>query len=187
MADVEMLLIELEEQMDKAQDFLKREFAKLRTGKASPTLVEDIKVEYYGVPTRLKDMANITCPEARLIQIQPFDQSVVKAVEKAILSSNIGISPVSDGRILRLPMPELDQQRRKDLVKQAKTKTEESKVKIRNVRRDGNDKAKKAQKNGDISEDELKSFLDDIQKLTDDKIKFLDSMLSEKEKDILTI
>ena len=187
MADVEMLLVELEEQMDKVEEFLKREFSKIRTGKASPALVEDIKVDYYGAPTRIKELANITCPEPRLIQIQPFDQTVVKAVEKAILASNIGISPVSDGRILRLPMPELDQQRRKDLAKQAKAKTEEAKVKVRNVRRDGNDAAKKAQKNSEISEDELKTILADIQKLTDDRIKALDSILAEKEKDILTI
>lgn len=187
MADIEMLLMELEEQMQKTEDFLKGEFAKIRTGKASPALVQDIKVDYYGTMTRIKELANITCPESRLLQIQPFDQSVVKAVERAILKSDIGISPVSDGRILRLPMPDLDQQRRKDLAKQAKTKTEEVKVKMRNIRRDGNDLAKKAQKAGDISEDILADMLTDIQKLTDSKIKDLDSLRDTKEKDIMTI
>ena len=187
MADMEMLMMELEEQMQNAENFLKSEFAKIRTGKASPALVQDIKVDYYGTMTRIKELANITCPEARLIQIQPFDQSVVQAVEKAILKSNIGISPVSDGRILRLPMPDLDQQRRKDLAKQAKTKTEDVKVKMRNIRRDGNDAAKKAQKDGDISEDVLKDILADIQKLTDQKIKDLESLRDAKEKDIMTI
>lgn len=187
MADIDMLMMELEEQMENAEKFLKSEFSKIRTGKASPALVQDIKVDYYGTMTRLKELANITCPEARLIQIQPFDQSVVQAVEKAILKSNIGISPVSDGRILRLPMPDLDQQRRKELAKQAKTKTEDVKVKVRNIRRDGNNAAKKAQKDGDISEDVLKDMLKDIQDLTDKKIKDLDSLLAAKEKDIMTL
>lgn len=187
MADIEMLVMELEELMQKAEDFLKSEFAKIRTGKASPALVEDIRVDYYGTMTRIKELANITCPEARLIQIQPFDQSVVQAVEKAILKSDIGISPVSDGRILRLPMPDLDQQRRKDLAKQAKTKTEDVKVKMRNIRRDGNDTAKKAQKAGEMSEDQLKDMLAEIQKLTDDRIKQLEDLRAVKEKDIMTI
>ena len=187
MADVEMLTMELEEQMQKTEDFLKSEFSKIRTGKASPALVKDIKVDYYGTQTRIQELANITCPESRLIQIQPFDQSIVQAVERAILKSNIGISPVSDGRILRLPMPDLDQQRRKDLAKQAKTKTEEIKVKIRNIRRDGNDTAKKAQKSSEISEDQLKDILSEIQDMTDTRIKKFDSILSEKEKDIMTI
>jgi len=187
MTDVELLMVELEEQMDKTEQFLKNEFAKIRTGKASPALVEDIKVDYYGTPTRIKELANITTPEARLLQIQPWDQSAVQAVERAILKSNIGISPVSDGKILRLPMPDLDQQRRKDLAKQAKSKTEDAKVQIRNTRRDGNDTAKKAQKDSEISEDQLKDMLADIQQLTDDKIKGLDALLVEKEKDIMTI
>jgi len=187
MSDIELLIVELEESMTKCENFLKSEFAKIRTGKASPALVQDIVVDYYGTPTRIKELASITVPEARTLQIQPWDQSAVQAVEKAILKSDIGISPVSDGRILRLPMPDLDQQRRKDLAKQAKAKTEDTKVKLRNVRRDGNDTTKKAQKNSEISEDIMKDMLDDIQKLTDNYIKKLDSLLAEKEKDIMTI
>jgi len=187
MSDIELLIDELEESMVKCENFLKSEFAKIRTGKASPALVQDIVVDYYGTPTKIKELASITVPEARTLQIQPWDQSAVQAVEKAILKSDIGISPVSDGRILRLPMPDLDQQRRKDLVKQAKAKTEDTKVKLRNVRRDGNEATKKAQKNSEISEDIMKDMLDDIQKLTDKYIKKLDSLLSEKEKDIMTI
>ncbi len=187
MSDIELLMDELEESMLKVQQFLKSEFAKIRTGKASPALVENMMIDYYGTPTRLKELASITVPESRTLQIQPWDQSAVQAVEKAILKSDIGISPVSDGKILRLPMPDLDQQRRKDLAKQAKTRTEECKVKIRNVRRDGNETVKKALKNSDISEDIAKDMTADIQVLTDKFIKILDADRDAKEKDIMTI
>ena len=185
--EIELLLDSLEENMMKTEEALKTAFAALRTGKASPALVENITVEYYGVPTRIRDMANITTPEARLLVVQPWDASAVSKVEKALLASNIGITPVSDGKTLKLPIPELSQERRQSLSKQAKAATEEAKVALRNIRRDGNESAKKAEKNSELTEDELKKMLDDIQKLTDRYIANLEKLLAEKEKDLMTV
>ncbi|HOK04151.1 MAG TPA: ribosome recycling factor, partial [Victivallales bacterium] len=179
------LLDYVEEHMMKAVDHLKNELAGIRTGKASPALVENIMVEYYGTSTRLKELAGITAPEPRLLVIQPWDPSSVSAIEKAILGSKIGISPVNDGKIIRLPIPELSEERRNSLVKQVRSLAEDSRVAIRNVRRDGNEIAKKAQKNSEITEDDLKGMLEKIQKLTDDYIKEVDDIVAKKEKELL--
>jgi len=185
--EIDLLLDTLEENMMKTEESLKTAFSALRTGKASPALVENITVDYYGAPTRIRDMANITTPEPRLLVIQPWDASAVSKVEKALIASSIGITPVSDGKTLKLPIPELSQDRRQALSKQAKADTEEAKVALRNIRRDGNEAAKKAEKNGELTEDELKKMLDDIQKLTDRYIATLEKMLAEKDKDLMTV
>ncbi len=185
--ELDNLLDELEEHMMKTEEALQQHFHGLRTGKASPALVENVMVEYYGTPTRLKEIAGISAPEPRLLVIQPWDSTAVSAVEKALLASNLGITPVNDGRSLKLPIPELSQERRTALAKQAKSQTEEAKVALRNLRRDANDVAKKGQKGGDLTEDELKKLLDDIQKLTDSYIATLDKHLAAKEKELMTV
>ena len=176
-----------EEHMMKTLDVMQGDFATVRTGKASPALIENMTIDYYGTPTKLKELAGITTPEPRLLVVQPWDPSSVQLIEKAILGSDIGISPVSDGRLLRLPIPELSAERRQTLTKQVKTRAEEAKVAIRNIRRDSNDAAKKSQKNSEITEDDLKSMLDDIQKLTDDYIKQIDTILHKKEDELLNL
>ena len=181
------LLNTLEGRMKKSEESLHNTFNSIRTGKASPALVDGIMVEYYGTPTRLRDIAGISAPEPRLLQIQPWDVSALKAIEKAILASDIGITPLNDGRMIRLPIPELSKERRTSLSKQAKAETEEGKVALRNIRRDGNEAAKKAQKDGELTEDELKKLTEDIQKLTDRFIARLDAMLAEKEKELMTV
>ena len=185
--DVDTILDELEENMMKTEDSLTTSFSAIRTGKASPSLVENITFEYYGTQTRIRDAAGITTPEARLLVIQPWDASAVKAIEKALLSSNIGITPMSDGKTLKLPIPELSQERRAALSKQAKASAEDAKVALRNIRRDANDAVKKFEKDGDITEDERKKMLDDIQKLTDSYIAKVDAVLADKEKELMTV
>lgn len=185
--DITELMDFVEEHMMKTEDSLKNNFAAIRTGKASPSLVENITVDYYGTPTRLRDLAGISTPEPRLLVIQPWDKSALSAIEKAILSSNVGITPMNDGKLLRLPVPELSQERRAALSKQAKAETEDAKVALRNIRRDANEIAKKAQKDSEITEDELKKMLDDIQKTTDRYIAALDAALAVKEKELMTV
>ncbi len=185
--DIGLLLDAIEEHMMKTEEALKGSFAAIRTGKASPALVENLTVPYYGTPTRLREIAGITAPEPRLLVIQPWDAGAVKAIEKAILASNLGITPMSDGRTVKLPIPELSQERRAAFCKQAKAETEEAKVGLRNVRRDGNDFVKKAQKDGIMTEDEQKKAETDIQKLTDRYIGILDAALAAKEKELMTI
>ena len=180
--DTSELLDNMEESMMKSEEAMKVDFSAIRTGKASPALVENILVDYYGSKTRIKDIAGINTPEARLITIQPWDQSAVKSIEKAITESNIGISPVSDGRIIRLPIPPLTQERRVALTKQVKSRAEDARVSMRNIRREANDAAKKAQKNSELTEDELKALLEDIQKMTDSYIAGVDKLAAEKEK-----
>ncbi len=181
------LMDHVEEHMMKTVEHMQSDFAAVRTGKASPSLVDNITVDYYGTPTRLKELAGITTPEARLLVIQPWDPSSMGAIEKAIIASNIGISPVNDGRVIRLPIPELSEERRASLAKQVKSRAEEARVAIRNVRRDGNEVAKKAQKGGEITEDDLKAKLDGIQKLTDTYIKEVDEVLLKKEKELMSM
>ncbi len=176
-----------EEHMMKTEDAMTHDFNSFRTGKASPALVENIMVSYYGTMTRLKELAGITVPEPRLIIIQPWDVQSVKDVEKAIIASDIGISPVSDGKMLRLPIPELSEERRSKLVKQVKHRGEDAKVAIRNIRRDSNDIAKKAQKNSDITEDDLRDMLEDIQKMTDRYTKDIDKQIELKDKELMTV
>ncbi|OGV49507.1 MAG: ribosome recycling factor [Lentisphaerae bacterium GWF2_52_8] len=181
------LMDSTEEHMMKAEESMKADFAAIRTGKASPALVENMMVEYYGTPTRLREIAGITTPESRLLVIQPWDPSAISTIEKAILASKLGISPVSDGRVLRLPIPELSEERRASLAKQVKTRAEDAKVAVRNIRRDANEVAKKAQKNSEITEDELKEMLEKIQKLTDDYIKLVEDVQKAKEHELMTL
>jgi ribosome recycling factor len=185
MDDINMITMEAEESMQKAFAFLTSEFGGLNTGKASPAMVDNITVNYYGSPTPIKQLGNITIPEPRLLVITPFDPSSLPEVEKAILAANIGVTPMNDGRVIRIPVPELSEERRKDLTKIASRNAEEQRVAVRNVRRDANDTLKSMQKDGDITEDDLKLALDEIQKLTDATIKKIDEALAAKEADIL--
>jgi len=173
--------------MDKALDFMRHEFSTVRTGKASPSLVEGIDVEAYGSSMKLKQLALITTPEPRLIVITPFDVSISKAIEKAINESKIGITPSVDGKIIRLPIPELSEERRKDLVKTIKTMAEETRVRIRAARRHAMDTAKKMEKEGGLTEDNLKSAEAQIQKLTDKHVGDVDSYVDSKEADIMRV
>jgi len=181
------ILLEAEDKMDKTVQFLSQELSGLRTGKAHPSLVDTITVDYYGTPTRLRDISNISTPEPRLIVVNPFDPSSLGLIEKAIIAANIGITPMNDGRLIRVPIPELSEERRKEMAKMAGRTTEEQRIAIRNIRRDANDQAKGLQKSGDITEDERDTALDDIQKTTDGHIKKMDDMLAAKEKDILEV
>lgn len=187
MSNITQLLDQSSDKMDKAVEHMKHEFAAVRTGKASPALVENISIEYYGTTVRLKEMASITAPEARLLVIQPYDPSSTGTIEKAIRASNIGINPVNDGKILRLPIPELSHERRAALTKQVSAKAEETRVAVRNIRREGNELAKKAQKNSEITEDELGEMLKDIQDLTDSSIAEIDKILASKEKELMQV
>jgi len=181
------VLLETKEKMDKTLQFLQQELAGLRTGKAHPSLVDTITVDYYGTPTRLREISNISTPEPRLIVISPFDPSSLGLIEKAIIAANIGITPMNDGRLIRVPIPELSEERRKEMVKMAGRTTEEQRVAIRNIRRDGNDQVKGLQKSGDITEDQRDSALEDIQKSTDGHIKKMDELLAAKEKEVLEV
>jgi len=181
------ILFEAEATMEKAVDYMKHEFSSVRTGKASPALVENIDVEAYGASMKLKQLALITTPEPRLLVIQPFDGSTVKNIEKAIKESKIGINPAVDGKIIRLPIPELSEERRRDLVKSIKQMAEEARVRVRAHRREGMDESKKTQKAGQITEDDLRGLETDIQKLTDQFVKKIDEMISHKEAEIMKI
>jgi len=173
--------------MDKALEFMKHEFSGVRTGKASPALVEGIDVDAYGSAMKLKQLALISTPEPRLIVITPFDVSNTKAIEKAINESKVGITPSVDGKIIRLPIPELSEERRKDLVKTIKTMAEETRVRIRAARRHAMDAAKKMQKDGGLTEDDLKSAEAQIQKLTDKYVADVDSQVESKEAEVMRI
>ena len=184
---IDKLLDETDSKMTKAVDAMKRDFAGVRTGKASPALVENLQVEYYGTSVRLRDIAGITAPEPRLLVIQPWDQNALKSIEKAILASDIGISPVSDGRVIRLPIPELSEERRKDLTKGVHNRAETARVEIRSLRRDGNEAAKKAQKSSTITEDDLTTLTKDIQDLTDQYIAEVDSQMKAKDAELMQV
>ena len=173
--------------MENSIDVLKGQFAGLRTGKASPALVDGVQAMYYGVPTRLRDIANISTPEPRLIVIAPFDPTALADIEKAILAANLGVTPRNDGRVIRIPIPELNEERRKEIVKVAKRQAEDSKVAIRNVRREANDAVKALQKNSEITEDERDSGLEKIQKLTDEYVGKIDAMLKAKESEVMAV
>ncbi len=175
-----------EEKMEKAYAYLEADYAAIRAGRANPHVLDKLRVDYYGSPTPIQQVGNITIPEARIIQIAPWDKSLLKAVEKAILTSDLGINPTNDGNVIRLVFPELTEERRKDLVKDVKKKGEESKVAIRNIRRDGNEAFKKLGK-GEISEDEAKDLEDSLQKLTDKFIKKVDALIDSKSKEIMTV
>ena len=175
-----------EEKMQKAFDFLLSDYQTIRAGRANPHVLDKLKVDYYGTPTPIQQVGNITVPEARMIQIAPWEKSLIKDIEKAILASDIGITPNNDGSVIRLIFPELTEERRKDLVKDVKKKGEDSKVAIRNIRREANDSFKKLAKT-EVSEDEIKDLEDSVQKLTDKFIKDVDKAIDEKSKEILTV
>lgn len=181
------MIKQFEEKMSKSVDNLVEEFANIRAGRANPHILDKIQVDYYGQPSGLQAVANISVPEARIIQIQPWDASLIKEIEKAIQASDIGITPSNDGKVIRLVFPELTEERRKDLVKDVKKKGENAKVAIRNIRRDANDAVKKQNKANEISDDEAKSLEDKIQKLTDKFIAEVDSMINAKSDEILTV
>ena len=178
---------EAKEKMQHSLDHLHHEFNGIRTGKASPALVEDIHVDCYGSTMPLKEMAGITTPEPRLILIQPWDQNTVPNIVKAIQSSSLGITPVDDGRVVRVPIPELDEERRKELDKHIKHMAEEARVAVRNIRRDENDKLKKMKKAGELTEDDLRDGEKQIQKITDEFIEKINETLKHKEDEIFTI
>lgn len=176
-----------EEKMQKTVEVTRREYATIRTGRASAGLVEGIKVDYYGTPTPLKQIASILTPEARLIVIQPWDPNAMEAIEKAIFSSNLGITPNNDGKVIRLSIPPLTQERREELDKVIKKLAEDGRVSIRSIRRDANDQLKKLEKDKKVPEDMRFKSQDEIQKLTDKYIAEIDKLLSDKEKEILEV
>ncbi|MEW5773675.1 MAG: ribosome recycling factor [Thermodesulfobacteriota bacterium] len=184
---MQTVLDDCKTRMNKALDSLERDFAKLRTGRASTSLVEDLTVEYYGTPTPLKQIASVSVPDSRTIAIQPWDRNAFSAVEKAIQKSDLGLNPVNDGKIVRIVIPPLTEERRKDLAKVAKRYTEEARVAIRNVRRDANEALKKKSKDKAITEDEQHRGQDEVQKLTDAMIAKADAALVAKEKEIMEI
>ena len=175
------------EKMQKSIDNLDREYNSIRAGRANPHVLDRIRVDYYGTPTPLQQVGNITVPEPRIICIQPWESSLLKVIEKEILQSDIGINPSNDGKVIRLVFPELTEERRKELVKDVKKKGEAAKVAIRNIRRDAIDFLKKANKNNEITEDELKELQNKVQKETDKFIKKVDENIEKKSKEILTV
>ena len=177
----------LEDQMNKAIKSLQNQMSKVRTGRATASVLDGITADYYGSPTPLKSMGQISTPEARLLQIQPFDKTQIPAIEKAILAANIGLTPGNDGNFIRIQFPALTEDKRKALVKDVKKLGEDAKVAIRNVRRDQNDKVKSAEKAKSVSEDESKKIQDEIQKVTDNFIKEVDKIVDAKEKELLTV
>ena len=181
------MLTQYEEKMTKTVENLEGEYATIRAGRANPNILNKIKVEYYGVPTPMQQLANITVPEARTLMIAPWEPSLVKAIEKAILNSDLGLTPNNDGKNIILNFPELTEERRKEIGKDIKKKGENAKVAIRNVRRDANDAIKKMEKAGDISEDELKTNEDKIQKMTDKYVGLIDKAIEKKSTEILTV
>jgi len=175
------------DRMTKAIQAYTRELASIRAGRASASLLDRINVDYYGAPTPVNQIAGITTPEARLLVIQPYDKSILSDIERAILKSDLGLNPTNDGSIIRIAIPQLTEERRKELVKVVKKESEEAKVAIRNIRRDGNDDLKKLEKNGEITEDALRGYSDDMQKLTDEFIQKIDQITKDKEKEILEV
>ena len=181
------LLLESEEGMDKCVNYMTHEFTGVRTGKASPALVENVDVVAYGSSMKLKQLALITTPEPRLLVIQPFDAATVKDIERGLKESKVGINPLVDGKIIRLPIPELNEERRKELVKTIRQMAEEAKVRVRGHRRDAIEGARKGKKDGDLTEDQLGDVEESVQKLTDQYIKSIDDQLTVKEADIMKV
>ena len=177
----------IEDRMEKAVGAYERNLSEIRAGRANPAVLNKVKIDYYGVSTPISQVAGVSVPEARLIVIQPWDASVLKEIEKAILTSDIGINPNNDGKVIRLAFPELTEERRKELVKDIKKMAEEAKVAVRSVRRDGIDEFKTKQKNSEITEDDLKVAESEIQKLTDAKIADIDAILEKKEKEVMSV
>ena len=181
------IVTEAEANMKKTVEVVKKEFASLRAGRATPALLDKVNVNYYGTPTPVSQMANITAPEARLLLIQPWDKSSLPEIERAILKSDLGINPSSDGTVIRLAIPQLTQERRQELVKVVRKKAEEGRVAIRNVRRDTNDSLKTSEKKGELSEDDLRRSQEEVQKLTDKYIKEVDQATQAKEQEIMQV
>lgn len=176
-----------EEKMQKSLSNLETEYTAIRAGRANPRILDRIQVDYYGTPSPLQSVANISVPEARMIQIQPWEASLIKDIEKAILASDLGLTPANDGKVIRLVFPELTEDRRKELVKDVKKKGEDAKVAIRNIRRDANDAVKKEAKANEISEDEQKQLEDKIQKLTDQYVTKIDKAIEAKSNEVMTV
>ena len=172
--------------MKKAYEFLESDYGTIRAGRANPHVLDKIRVNYYGTPTPIQQVGNVTVPEARIIQIAPWEKSLLKEIEKAIQTSDLGINPTNDGNVIRLVFPELTEERRKDLAKEVKKKAEDAKVAVRNIRRDGNDYFKKLGK-AEVSEDEIKQLEDSLQKLTDRYIKDIEALMDVKSKEIMTV
>ena len=177
----------LKEKMGKTINVYSEKLAEVRAGRANPAILNKIKIDYYGTPTPINQVAGISVPEARLIVIQPWDASVLKEIEKSILASDIGINPNNDGKVIRLAFPELNEERRKELVKDIKKMAEDAKVAIRSIRREGIDEAKAEQKEGTLTEDELKNAENEIQKMTDKNIEEIDKILDAKEKEVMSV
>ncbi len=177
----------IKERMEKTINVYAEKLAEVRAGRANPAILNKVKIDYYGTPTPINQVAGVSVPEARLIVIQPWDMSILKEIEKAILTSDIGINPNNDGKVIRLAFPELTEERRKELVKDIKKMAEEAKVAVRAVRRDGIEQAKADQKEGNITEDELKQAETEIQKITDKNIEEIDKILENKEKEIMSV
>ncbi len=177
----------IKEKMNKTINVYSEKLAEVRAGRANPAILNKVKIDYYGTPTPINQVAGVSVPEARLIVIQPWDMSVLKEIEKAILASDIGINPNNDGKVIRLAFPELTEERRKDLVKDIKKMAEEAKVAVRAVRRDGIETAKAEQKEGNMTEDELKQAENEIQKLTDKSVEEIDKILADKEKEVMSV
>ena len=178
---------EIKDKMNKTINVFAENLAEIRAGRANPAVLNKIMVDYYGVPTPISQVAGISVPEARLIVIQPWDASILKEIEKEILKSDIGINPNNDGKVIRLAFPELNEERRKEIVKDIRKMAEDAKVGIRNIRRDAMELARKQQKDSEITEDELKVAEDEIQKITDKSVEEIDSILANKEKDVMSI
>ena len=181
------VLDQAKDKMEKSLAAFGRELASIRAGRANASLLDRITVDYYGAPTPINQMAGVSVPEARLLVITPYDKSILGDIEKAIMKSDIGITPTNDGNVIRLMIPALTEERRKELAKQVKNEAENAKVAVRNVRRDANDDLKKLEKNGEITEDELRGYNENVQKLTDDYIVKIDEATKEKEKEILSV
>ena len=181
------IITNAKERMTKAIQTFSRELASIRAGRANASLLDKISVDYYGAPTPVNQLAGISVPEARMLVIQPYDKSALGDIEKAILKSDLGITPTSDGNIIRIVVPALTEERRKELVKLVKKEAEDAKVAIRNIRRDANDELKKKEKNGDITEDDLRGYSDDVQKATDESIVKIDNIAKDKEQEMLEV
>ena len=184
---IDELLILGEEKMEKAVGALKKEFASIRTGRANPLILDKVVVEYYGVPTPLRQISQVSVQDGQTLVITPFDKSIIKEIEKAMIKAELGITPNSDGMVIRLTFPPLTEERRKEISKDVKKIAEEAKVAIRNIRRDMTDELKKLEKSESLPEDTVKDSQDEIQKLTDKYVKIIDSVASEKEKEVLTV
>ncbi|RJP69155.1 MAG: ribosome recycling factor [Candidatus Abyssobacteria bacterium SURF_17] len=181
------VLSSIRDQMNRTQEHIRREFSSIRTGRASTSLLDSIDVEYYGSSVSLNQIANVSVPEPRLLLVTPYDKGALGSIEKALLKSDLGLTPNNDGRVVRIPIPELTEERRKSLVKVVRRLAEDSRVALRNIRRDANDRIKKGEKNGDISEDESHRIMDEVQNVTNEYIEKVDELLKVKEAEIMEV